>query len=179
MPSVENPAPTLWLTGLPCSGKTTLAREMAAVLRTLRRRVEILDGDEVRTWLTPGLGFSREDRFENISRVARVCALLNRHGVTAIAALVSPHQAARSEARRICGADFVEVWVRCPPEVCAARDVKGQWARAKRGEIRGFTGVDDPYEDPTAPDVTIASDQETPTASAARVVEELRRRGGC
>ena len=144
----------LWFTGLPCSGKSTLAERMEHRLRAHGVPVERLDGDAVRTHLSKGLGFSRDDRDENVRRIGFVCGLLSRNGVAAIAACISPYRAVRDELRATV-AGFVEVYVRCPLEVCVARDVKGMYAEAMRGERRGFTGVDDPYEAPLSPDIVV------------------------
>jgi adenylylsulfate kinase len=137
----------VWLTGLPSAGKTTLARLLEAELRNRGRRVERLDGDEVRTRLAKGLGFSREDRDENVRRVAYVAHLLQRNGVFVIIALISPYGQARDKARAEIK-DFVEVYVKCPLEECAHRDVNGLYRKALAGEIPDFTGVSDPYEPP-------------------------------
>jgi adenylyl-sulfate kinase len=149
---------TLWFTGLPCSGKSTLAEAIADRLRALGRNVELLDGDVIRTNLSKGLGFSREDRDTNIRRVAFVCDLLARNGVIAISACISPYREIRDELRESVHG-FVEIYARCPIEVCIERDVKGMYARALAGEMKGFTGVDDPYEEPLAPDVVVDTDR--------------------
>jgi adenylyl-sulfate kinase len=168
---------TLWFTGLPCSGKSTLARLVAEEMKRRERFVEILDGDEVRKHLTKGLGFSREDRDENIRRIGYVCRLLSRNGAVAIAAAISPYRAVRDEVR--AGHDpgrFLEVFVNTPLAVCIERDVKGMYKRALAGEIRNFTGVDDPYEPPYAPELVIETAAETERQSAARIlllVEQL------
>ena len=141
---------TVWFTGLPCSGKSTLARALEQQLRSIERQVEVLDGDEVRTRLTKGLGFSKADRDENIRRIAYVAKLLTRVQAVAIVAAVSPYRDIRDEARAEIG-NFVEVYVKCPLEECIRRDVKGLYAKALRGEIPNFTGVSDPYEHRSAP----------------------------
>jgi adenylylsulfate kinase len=166
---------TIWFTGLPCSGKSTLARLVEAKIRERGFPVVVLDGDEVRTWLTVGLGFSRADRDENIRRIAHLAMFQNRAGVATITAAISPYQHARAEARRLIGR-FVEVYVNCPVEVCEQRDVKGLYQRAHQGEIQGFTGVSDPYELPLAPEVVVRTDRESKEECVARVmgrVEEL------
>src|SRR5579885_2139717 len=137
---------TIWLTGLSGAGKSTLARGLAPALRERGRRVEVLDGDEVRENLSKGLGFSKEDRDTNIRRIAYVAKLVSRSGGVAITAAISPYRAIRDEARGNIGR-FVEVFVRCPLDVLVQRDTKGLYAKALRGEIAQFTGVSDPYEE--------------------------------
>ena len=155
-------AGTVWLTGLPSAGKTTVAHAYASRLRAAGRRVEVLDGDAAREVLTAGLGFSRADREENIRRIGFVADLLSRNGVDVVCSVISPFRSARAEVRarhRASTPDdpgrFVEVWVATPVEVCARRDVKGLYARHARGELSGLTGVDDPYEAPESPDVVL------------------------
>lgn len=167
---------TVWLTGLSGSGKTTIAHHLAQVLKERHGRVEVLDGDVVRTNLSKGLGFSKEDRDTNIRRIGFVCKLLSRNGVPVIAAAISPYQAVRDEVRREIG-DFIEVYVSCPLTELVRRDVKGLYARALRGEIANFTGVSDPYEPPPNPEVTLRTDRETVAESVARVVALLEARG--
>jgi len=174
---VTTPGFTLWLTGMSGAGKTTIATLLDAALRNRGLPVEVLDGDVVRTHLTKGLGFSKDDRDENVRRVGWVCDLLTRHGVVAIAAVISPYRAVRDEQRERIGR-FVEVYVEAPIEVLAERDVKGHYRRALAGEIENFTGVSDPYEPPLNPEVTCHSDgSETPEQSAARVVAKLEELG--
>jgi adenylylsulfate kinase len=147
---------TVWFTGMSGAGKSTISHLLEERLRAAGAKVELLDGDVVRTHLSKGLGFSKEDRDENIRRIGFVCELLSRHGVIAIAAAISPYRAVREEVRaRI--ANFVEVYVRCPVEVLTQRDVKGLYKRALAGEIRQFTGISDPYEPPAAPEVIWAT----------------------
>jgi adenylyl-sulfate kinase len=165
----------VWLTGLPSAGKTTLARRLAGELARRGRAVEVLDGDEVRSRLTRGLGFSREDRDENVRRVAWVAGLLARHGVVAIVALISPYRAAREAARAEIPA-FVEVHVDCAAAECVRRDVKGLYRRALAGEIASFTGVSDPYEPPLAPEVVVHTDRESVDASVERILGALSER---
>jgi adenylyl-sulfate kinase len=157
---------TIWLTGLSGSGKSTVAGQLERVLRDRGHRVEVLDGDVVRTNLTSDLGFSREDRDANVRRVGWVCELLSRNDVIAIAALISPYRAVRDEVRARIGR-FVEVYMEAPIEVLERRDVKGLYAKARAGEISGFTGVDDPYESPVAPDLRLAGDGALEDAVAA------------
>jgi len=168
---------TIWLTGMSGSGKSTVTAILERTLRDRGLRVEVLDGDVVRTHLTSGLGFTREDRDENIRRVGWVCALLSRNDVVAIAAAISPYRAVRDEIRRGIGR-FVEVYMEAPVEVLAERDVKGLYRRAMAGEIENFTGVSDPYEPPLAPEVVCHSDgRETPDESASRVIAKLEELG--
>jgi adenylyl-sulfate kinase len=170
---------TLWFTGLSGAGKTTLATKLVGELQAREVKVELLDGDEVRTNLSKGLGFSKEDRDTNIRRIGYVSRLLSRNGVGVIAAAISPYREVRDEVRRGVekdGADFIEVYVKCPIDVLAERDVKGLYKKALAGEITGFTGISDPYEAPLAPDITIETDKDEVEVSAARIVEELVRR---
>ena len=167
---------TLWFTGLPCSGKTTISQLVFERLQRSRLRVELLDGDEVRQKLTKGLGFSKEDRDENIRRIGYVCHLLSRNGVIAIGAAISPYRAIRDELRQSISC-FVEIYVHCPLEVCMHRDCKGMYKRALAGELKNFTGVSDPYEEPVQPELVLHTDQETPEQSAEKVLEYLRTRG--
>lgn len=167
---------TLWFTGLPCSGKSTLAQLVGAELERRGRGVEILDGDMVRTHLTKGLGFSKADRDENIRRIGFVCKLLNRHGAAAIGAAISPYRATRDEVRASIPI-FVEVYVKAALETCIRRDVKGQYKKALAGEIKNFTGVDDPYEPPPHPEVVVETDRETPEQSAAHILAALEKIG--
>lgn len=166
---------TLWFTGLPCSGKSTLAELIGKELERRGRSIEILDGDVVRTNLTKGLGFSKEDRDENIRRIGFVCALLSKHGAVVISAAISPYRAVRDEVRSKT-LNFVEVYVATPLEVCIQRDVKGMYKKALAGEIKQFTGVSDPYEPPLHPEIVVDTQRETPEDSAARVLQELERR---
>lgn len=168
---------TLWLTGLSGAGKTTLAELLANELRSLGVRVEVLDGDEVRTNLSKGLGFSKEDRDTNIRRIGYVCRLLSRNGVGTISAAISPYRAVRDEVRAAIeheGAEFIEVFVKCPIAVLAERDVKGLYRKALAGEIQGFTGVSDPYEEPLSPAIVVQTDQETVDDSVRIIMCELR-----
>ena len=148
------PGVTVWFTGLPGSGKSTLARGLAARLAQRGVRHEVLDGDAVRAGLWRDLGFSRRDRDANVARIGFVCGLLTRNGIVAIAAAVAPYAEAREALKAGIG-DFLEIHVSTPAAGCEARDASGRWAAARRGEIRAFTGVDDPYEAPTAPDLCL------------------------
>lgn len=168
---------TIWFTGLSGSGKSTVTAILERELRGRGRKVEVLDGDVVRTNLTQGLGFSKEDRDTNIRRVGWVCELLSRNDVIAIAAVISPYRAVRDEVRARIGR-FLEVYMEAPVEVLADRDVKGLYRRAMAGEIGNFTGVSDTYEPPLDPDVTCHSDgTETPEESAAKVIARLEELG--
>jgi adenylyl-sulfate kinase len=167
---------TIWLTGLSGAGKSTVARLVEDALRRRGRRVEVLDGDAVRRNLSAGLGFSREDRDANIRRIAYVADLLSRNGVTVVAAAISPFRAARDEARALMGDRFIEVHVRASIDACAARDVKGLYAKARAGEIERFTGVSDVYEPPLRPDVVLETERETPQESAQKVLAHLDAR---
>jgi adenylyl-sulfate kinase len=174
--TIKNRGFTLWFTGLPCSGKSTLAEMVAKELERRGRGVEILDGDVVRTNLTKGLGFSKEDRDENIRRIGFVCALLSKHGAVAISAAISPYRAVRDEIRSKTR-NFIEVYVDTPLELCIQRDVKGMYKKALVGEINNFTGVSDPYEPPLHPEIVIETREETPDVSASRILANLEQRG--
>jgi adenylyl-sulfate kinase len=168
---------TLWFTGLPCSGKSTLAELLAAELKRRGRFVEVLDGDQVRKHLTKGLGFSREDRDENIRRIGYVCRLMSRNGVMAIAAAISPFRAVRDEVRAAQEAGFIEIFVDTPLELCIQRDVKGMYKKALAGELKNFTGISDPYEPPLHPEIVIRTAGESAAQSTAQILAELERRG--
>jgi len=176
MPSKNHKGFTAWFTGIPCSGKTTIADEVAEVLRRRGYKVERLDGDIVRKNLTSDLGFSKEDRDENIKRVTFVAKLLTRNGVTVLATFVSPYRARREKTRKEIG-EFIEIYVRCPVEVCMKRDDKGMYKKALAGEIKNFTGVDDPYEEPTSPDLVLDTDKESVEESVQKVLDKLEEIG--
>jgi 3',5'-nucleoside bisphosphate phosphatase len=165
-----------WLTGLSGSGKSTIARLAAGRLRDSGHRVEVLDGDDVRQNLCAGLGFSPEDRHENVRRIAWVADILSRNDVITFAAAVSPYRSMREQARARMGGRFVEVHVRASVEECERRDVKGLYERARAGEIKGFTGVSDPYEDPDAAELTIDTEAESADRSAERLIEYVEQR---
>lgn len=167
---------TLWLTGLSGAGKTTLADALAPVIRARTGRVEVLDGDVIRTHLSKGLGFSKEDRDTNIRRIGFVAQLLTRNEVPVIVAAISPYREVRDEVRREIGR-FIEVHVDCSLDELVRRDVKGLYARALRGEIANFTGVSDPYEPPLSPEVVVQSERETVTESVAKIVARLDELG--
>src|SRR5438128_5683855 len=164
---------TVWFTGMPGAGKTTSASLLEQRLRASGASVEMLDGDIVRTHLSKGLGFSKEDRDENIRRIGFVCELLSRNGVIAIAAVISPYRAARADVRaRI--PNFVEVHMDCPLEVLIERDAKGLYRKAIAGEISHFTGISDPYEPPSSPELTIHSDRESPSLGVEGLLAKLK-----
>ncbi len=167
---------TIWFTGLSGAGKSTLSEMIEKRLRARGRNVEVLDGDIVRTHLSKGLGFSREDRDTNIKRIGFVCGLLTRNGVICISAAIAPYREAREWARREIG-NFVEVYVKCPIEVCRQRDVKGLYKLADEGKIKGFTGVDDPYEEPEHPELIIETDREAVEESVERIFARLEDLG--
>ena len=167
---------TVWLTGLPSSGKSTLASLLQARIRARGFPVMVLDGDEVRTWLTAGLGFSREDRDENIRRIAHLALFQNRASVITITAAISPYRGARERARELIGR-FLEVYVDCPLAVCEERDVKGLYKKARRGEVQHFTGVSDPYESPVTSDVVVRTDRESKEQCVTRIMERIEQLG--
>jgi adenylylsulfate kinase len=167
---------TLWFTGLSGAGKTTVAEIVERELKEKGLKVEVLDGDIVRTNLSKGLGFSREDRNINVLRIGFVANLLTRNGVAVIVSAISPYKEARDQVRRRI-VDFVEVFVDAPLEVCAERDVKGLYKKAFAGEIEQFTGVSDPYEPPSAPELHIKTSEEEPHESARRVLLKLDELG--
>jgi adenylyl-sulfate kinase len=167
---------TLWFTGLPCSGKSAVADRVAEILKEHNLGVERLDGDIVRKSLCRDLGFSKEDRNENIRRVTFVAKLLTRNGVAVLTSFISPYREIRNEARREIG-DFIEVYTKCPIEVCMGRDVKGMYQKALKGEIKEFTGVSDPYEEPLDPELVLETDKESLDESAKRVIDFLKRTG--
>jgi adenylyl-sulfate kinase len=167
---------TLWFTGLSGSGKSTLAVACEQELRRRGMKVEVLDGDVVRTNLSKGLGFSKEDRDINIRRIGFVCNLLTRNDVVAIAAAISPYKAIRDENRALIKR-FIEVYCHCPIEVLMQRDVKGLYKKAMAGEIKGFTGVDDPYEPPEKPEVWIDSGREAVEESVGKILRTLELMG--
>jgi adenylylsulfate kinase len=173
---VTNRGFTIWFTGLSGAGKSTLSRIVEQRLKARDLNVEVLDGDVVRTHLSKGLGFSREDRNTNIQRIAFVCNLLTRNGVISIAAAISPYREARAWAREQIG-DFVEVYIKCPIDICRQRDVKGLYRLADEGKLKGLTGIDDPYEEPEHPELVIETDKETIEESVARIFAKLEELG--
>lgn len=173
---MESKGFTLWFTGLSGAGKTTISEIVARELKARGSKLEILDGDIVRENLSKGLGFSKEDRDTNIRRIAFVADLLSRNGTPVITAAISPYRAIRDEARELMGDRFIEVYIDASVEVCAARDVKGLYAKAFAGEIKEFTGVSDPYEPPENPELDLKTAEEEPEESAARLIAYLEER---
>lgn len=167
---------TLWFTGLPCSGKTAVADRVAEILRKKGLKVERLDGDIVRQGLTRDLGYSKKDRDENIRRVTFVAKLLTRNGVAVLTSFISPYREIRDHARQEIG-NFVEIYVKCPLEVCMKRDAKGMYQKAIRGEIKEFTGISDPYEEPLNPEAVLETDKETVADCASKVIHALNDLG--
>jgi adenylylsulfate kinase len=171
---------TVWLTGLPSAGKTTIARALAERLTAAGRRTEVLDGDEIRTFLSAGLGFTREDRHTNVQRIGFVAELLASHGVLVLVPVIAPYADSREAVRKrheARGTAYAEVHVATPLDVCSQRDVKGLYARQAAGELTGLTGVDDPYEVPERPDLRIQTQGSTVEESAAAVHALLVERG--
>jgi len=167
---------TLWFTGLSGAGKTTISDALEIILRDRGCKLERLDGDIVRENLTKGLGFSKEDRDINIRRIGFVAHLLTRNGVIVLVSAISPYQSIRQEVRETIG-DFVEVYVNAPLNVCESRDVKGLYARARAGEIKNFTGIDDPYEPPLNPEVECRTDLESIDECVGKIVAYLETHG--
>ena len=163
---------TVWFTGLPSSGKSTLARLLHQTLDEIGIASEIIDGEEIRQRLTKGLGFSKEDREENIRRIAYVSKLITRVGGVAIVAAISPYEELRERARIEIG-DFVEVYVQCPLQICIQRDVKGLYAKAVKGEIGNFTGISDPFESPSNPEIAVRTDLELPQDNIKTILQYL------
>lgn len=173
---MEQRGVTLWFTGLSGAGKTTITQALAQELRSRNLKFEILDGDIVRENLTKGLGFSKEDRDENIRRIGFVAHLLTRNGVIVLVSAISPYREVRQEQKQRIG-DFLEIFVNAPLAVCEERDVKGLYKRARAGEIKNFTGISDPYEPPTDPELECRTDLETLEESVGKVLGELETRG--
>jgi len=167
---------TLWFTGLPCSGKSAVADKVAEILRGKGMRVERLDGDIVRQDLTRDLGFTREDRDENIRRVTFVAKLLTRNGVAVLTSFISPYREVRARSRQQIG-NFIEVYAKCSLEECMRRDVKGMYKKAIKGEIKEFTGISDPYEEPEQPEILLQTDKETLEQSVGIVLKRLGELG--
>jgi sulfate adenylyltransferase len=169
----------VWFTGLSGAGKSTTANRLTTLLQQYGRQVTLLDGDVVRTHLSKGLGFSKEDRDTNIRRIGFVAGEIVRHGGAVVCATVSPYRATRDEVRAMTGsaAQFVEVFVDTPLDVCEGRDVKGLYAKARSGAVTGFTGIDDPYEAPERPEITLNTVSQTTEENAQRILRYLRDRG--
>ena len=167
---------TLWFTGLSGAGKSTLSGHLATALRRRGLNVEILDGDEVRTNLSKGLGFSKEDRDTNIKRIGYVCKLLTRNGVVAISAAISPYKEVRDYNRQQIG-HFIEVYVKCSIEALTRRDIKGLYKKALAGELPNFTGISDPYEPPVHPEITVDTERQSEQESLRAILDYLERAG--
>jgi len=173
--SYLKPGATVWFTGLPCSGKTTIGNYLLKNLGDLGHRVELLDGDLLRHTISSGLGYSRDDREENIRRIAFIAGLLSKHGVITLVATISPYRSIRDKVREGIP-NFIEVYVNAPLAVCEKRDVKGLYLKARNGELLHFTGISDPYEPPLNPEVVCYSDRETVEESVRKICEWLKRR---
>ena len=167
----------LWFTGLSGSGKTTITNLLVKELLKRGSKLEVLDGDVVRENLSKGLGFSKEDRDTNIRRIAFVANLLSRNGVPVITAAISPYREIRDEARQMMGDRFIEIYVKASVEACEERDVKGLYAKARSGEIKEFTGVSDPYEEPIDPEITFETENQSPEDSAQQILGYLEKHG--
>ena len=166
---------TLWMTGLSGSGKSTITEVLIDEFEERGLPLEVLDGDVVRENLSKGLGFSKEDRDTNIQRIGFVADLLSRNGVPVITAAISPYRAIRAEARQMMDDRFIEIYVKASVEACEERDVKGLYAKARSGEIKEFTGVSDPYEEPVDPEITVETETQTPEESAQQIVSYLEK----
>jgi len=176
----KEPGATIWLTGLPSSGKTTLAQSLASRLTRQGHRVEVLDGDEIRTFLSAGLGFTREDRNTNVQRVGLVAEVLARNGILVLVPVIAPYADSREAVRKrheASGTTYLEVHVATPVQVCSVRDVKGLYAGQRSGRISNLTGVDDPYEAPEAPDARIETVDSTVEESTDALLTLLAERG--
>ena len=173
---MEHKGFTLWFTGLSGAGKSTLSTMLAEALRARGLKVEVLDGDEVRTNLSKGLGFNKEDRDTNIKRIGYVCKLLTRNGVVAISAAISPYREVRDFNREQIG-DFIEIYVECSIEALTARDVKGLYKKALAGELKNFTGISDPYEPPLKPEITVDSERQGAEESLRMILDYLEHHG--
>ena len=166
----------VWLTGLSGCGKTTIARTIEDALKSMKRSVVVLDGDEIRRHLSPDLGFSKRDRELNVERVAYLSHILSRSGIITIVALISPFRTSRDYARKLI-VDFVEVWVKCSLETCKKRDPKGLYAKVMMGEITDFTGIDQDYEIPINPEIFLDTDKETSLQCSERVLQKIKDLG--
>ena len=180
MPAASaNDAPgfVVWIEGLPCSGKSTLARTVSDRLRAAGRRVQILDGDEVRRMFSPELGFSRKDREVHARRVSYVARMLADQGAAVLVAMITPYETSRQAARAEVPERFIEVWLKCSVEVCRQRDTKGLYAKAARGDLRKMTGMDDPFEEPLNPDLMVDTERLNVAQSTDRILQFLAQRG--
>ncbi len=175
--SGESAGWVIWLTGLPAAGKTTLASRVCEVLHSKGVRAEHLDGDELRKTLSEGLGFSRQDRDKHILRVGFVCGLLSRNGVVSIVSAISPYRQARDQVRASVG-KFMEVYVKCPLEICERRDTKGLYRKAREGKLSQVTGINDPYEEPLSPELVLETDKETIEACVGKIIARCGEPGG-
>lgn len=167
----------VWIEGLPCAGKTTLARAVSERLRSSGREVEVLDGDEVRKMFSPELGFSRKDREGHARRVSYVARMLARHGVVVLVAMITPYETSRQAARATVGARFSEIWLSCPVEICRQRDRKGLYRKDRAAGSPKVTGVDDPFEEPLAPELVVDTSAESAEASTDRILRFLTKVG--
>jgi adenylylsulfate kinase len=167
----------IWMTGLSGSGKSTIAKNVQDSILKNSINVEILDGDEIRKNLSPDLGYTPKDRDTNIRRIGFIANLLSRHGVIVIVSAISPYRSIRNEVRSMVSSQFIEVYVNCPVEVCEQRDVKGLYAAVRRGEIKSFTGIDAPYEEPFSPELTCFTDRESVDISTSKILSYLEKRG--
>ena len=173
---MEHKGFTLWFTGLACSGKSVLADAVAEDLKKRNMKVERLDGDIVRKSLTKDLGFTEEDRNKNIERVTFVAKLLTRNGVAVLASFISPYNKIRAYSRKEIG-NYILIYVKCKLETCEERDVKGMYAKARAGEIKDFTGIDHPFEEPYNPDIVVETDKQTVDESKVIILEALEKMG--
>ncbi|HBO16909.1 MAG: Adenylyl-sulfate kinase [Candidatus Moranbacteria bacterium GW2011_GWE2_35_2-] len=167
----------IWLTGLPCSGKTTLSKEIEKYFQQKNLPIQRLDGDVVRETISKDLGFSKKDRDINIERLSYVAQMLSDNGVNVVSAFVSPYQKMRDFTRSLCE-NFVEVYVKCDIEECKKRDVKGMYAKAAKGQIKDFTGVDDPYENPKNPEIVVSTEKENIKESVEKIINYLEKNNG-
>jgi adenylylsulfate kinase len=172
-PRVEPPGLVVWIEGIPCSGKSTLAASLSERLRAMGRKVQILDGDEVRRMFSPELGFSRKDREVHARRVSYVARMLADQGAAVLVAMITPYETSRQAARAEVKDRFIEVWLRCPVEVCRARDTKGLYARALQGGLAKMTGIDDPFEEPLNPELVVDTDRSSVVECADAVLGYL------
>jgi len=176
-PALAGSAPTIWFTGKPNAGKTTLALALAKELKARGLEVEILDGNELRQWLSSDLGFTPEDRTKHVLRVARLAGLLTSHKVWSLVAVIAPYRALRQQAREMLGGNVVEVFLDCPAEILAARDQKDLYQKALKGQIKAFTGISDPYEEPQTPQMLLRTDHSSVEDCCQQVLSWLKNAG--